>query len=77
VARIAVAGGDGSGQALSGGSLVMPCGGCRQAILEAAQRSGRDISVICASGDGDRVEVHSIAALLPSGFGPDALRHGA
>jgi len=77
IARIAVAGGDGSGPALAGASPVTPCGGCRQAILEAAQLGGRDIAVICASGDGERVEVHSIAALIPFGFGPDALRDGA
>ena len=63
VARIAVAGG-------SGDMICTPCGGCRQAILEAAQLSGRDIEVICASGDGSAVKRHSIAALLPHGFGP-------
>src|SRR5205814_9983735 len=35
VARVAVAGG-------SGNVVCTPCGGCRQAILEAAQLSGRD-----------------------------------
>ena len=63
VARIAVAGG-------SGDMICTPCGGCRQAILEAAQLSGRDIEVICASGDGSAVKRHSIAALIPHGFGP-------
>ena len=77
IARIAVAGGDGSGAALAGASPVTPCGGCRQAILEAAQLGGRDISVICASGDGERVEVHSIHHLIPFGFGPNALRDRA
>ena len=74
VARVAVAGGDSSGLSLTGGSPVTPCGGCRQAILEAAQVGGRDIAVICASGDGERVEVHSIGELIPFGFGPEALR---
>src|SRR6478735_5801478 len=37
LARIAVAGGDGSGDALIGASPVTPCGGCRQALLEASQ----------------------------------------
>src|SRR3990170_8649744 len=36
VARIAVAGGEGE-------VVCTPCGGCRQAILEAAQLSGRDV----------------------------------
>ena len=70
VARIAVAGGDGSGAALAGEMVCTPCGGCRQAILEAAQLSGRDIEVVCASGDGGKVERHLISTLIPHGFGP-------
>ena len=52
IARIAVAGGDGSGGELAGSNAVTPCGGCRQSILEAAQLGGRDIEIVCASGDG-------------------------
>ena len=74
VARIAVAGGDGSGSELAGSSPVTPCGGCRQSILEAAQLSGRDIEICCASGDGAVVERHLISALIPFGFGPASLR---
>ncbi|MEO5640792.1 MAG: cytidine deaminase [Sphingomicrobium sp.] len=74
VARIAVAGGDRSGAALAGSSPVTPCGGCRQSILEAAQLSGRDIEIFCASGDGAVVERHLISALIPFGFGPANLR---
>ena len=70
IARIAVAGGDGSGAELSGANTVTPCGGCRQSILEAAQLSGRDIEILCASGDGKAVERHRIADLIPHGFGP-------
>ena len=70
VARIAVAGGDGSGIELAGASTVTPCGGCRQSILEAAQLSGRDVTIICASGDGTTVATHRINALIPHGFGP-------
>jgi cytidine deaminase len=70
VARIAVAGGDGSGSELAGSAAVTPCGGCRQAILEAAQLSGRDLEILCASGDGNTVERHTIGALIPHGFGP-------
>jgi cytidine deaminase len=73
VARIAVAGGDGSGAALVGRSSVTPCGGCRQSILEAAQLGGRDIEILCASGDGSVVERHRIADLIPHGFGPASL----
>jgi len=70
VARIAVAGGDGSGAALAGELVCTPCGGCRQAILEAAQLSGGDFEILCANGDGSRIERHRISELIPHGFGP-------
>ena len=63
VARIAVVGGGDS-------TVSTPCGGCRQAILEAAQLSGRDVEILCGSGDGSAVERHRIGALIPFGFGP-------
>jgi len=63
VARIAVAGGNGA-------MVCTPCGGCRQAILEAAQLSGRDLEILCGSGDGSGVERHRIGDLIPFGFGP-------
>ena len=63
VARMAVVGG-------TGDIVCTPCGGCRQAIFEAACLSGRDIEIICASGDGSAVESHRIDDLLPNGFGP-------
>ena len=70
VARIAVAGGRVEAGALKGAGVVTPCGGCRQAILEAAQLSGRDVEILCANGDGTSVERHSISVLIPHGFGP-------
>jgi cytidine deaminase len=70
VARIAVAGGDGSNAELAGDMVCTPCGGCRQAILEASQLSGFDIEILCANGSGDQVERHRISALIPHGFGP-------
>jgi cytidine deaminase len=70
VARIAVAGGDGAAASLAGEQVCTPCGGCRQAILEAAQLSGRDIEILCGNGDGGRVERHRISTLIPHGFGP-------
>lgn len=75
IVRIAVAGGHiSSGGDLSGASLVTPCGGCRQSILEAAQLSGADLEVISASGDGSEVKVLRISELLPLGFGPANLK---
>ncbi len=70
VARVAVAGGNVQAGALVGERAVTPCGGCRQAILEAAQLGARDIEIICSSGDGQSAERHSIATLIPNGFGP-------
>lgn len=70
VARIAVAGGNVQAGALLGETIITPCGGCRQAILEAAQLSGRDVEILCTSGDGAKVERHSISTLIPHGFGP-------
>jgi cytidine deaminase len=62
VMRIAVVGGEGS-------MVCTPCGGCRQAILEAARISGRSIEIICASSDGSAVEKHGIETLIPFAFG--------
>ena len=67
VARIAVVGG-------TDDVVCTPCGGCRQAILEAAQLSGRDMEILCGSGDGSGVERHTIGELIPFGFGPANLR---
>jgi len=63
VARIAIVGG-------ADRTTCTPCGGCRQAILEAAQLSGRDVEILCGSGDGSALERHRIGELIPFGFGP-------
>ncbi|MEO5774743.1 MAG: cytidine deaminase [Sphingomicrobium sp.] len=68
VARIAVAGGQVQQGALRERLAVTPCGGCRQAILEAAQLSGHEVEILCAGGP--VVERHNIGSLLPHGFGP-------
>lgn len=66
IARIAVVGG-------TGDIVCTPCGGCRQAIFEAAQLSGRDLEILCGSGDGSGLERHRIRELLPFAFGPTNL----
>ena len=66
-ARIAVVGG-------TDATVCTPCGGCRQAILEAAELSGRDVEILCGSGDGSATERHRIGELIPFGFGPANLR---
>ena len=68
VARIAVTGG-------TDATVCTPCGGCRQAILEAAQLGGRDVEIVCGSGDGSALERHRIAELIPFGFGTANLGH--
>ncbi|HEX8261537.1 MAG TPA: cytidine deaminase [Allosphingosinicella sp.] len=70
VRRIAVAGGHVEEGALAGEAVCTPCGGCRQAIYEAACLSGSDLEVISANGAGSAVEMRRISELLPSGFGP-------
>jgi cytidine deaminase len=74
VVRIAVAGGGLEGAALTGELTCTPCGGCRQAILEAAQLGERDVEILCSNGDGSTIERYSIATLIPHGFGPANLR---
>lgn len=74
VARIAVSGGGMDQAGIHGTAVCTPCGGCRQAIFEAAQLSGRDVEILCANGDGTRVERHAIGELLPHSFGPANLK---
>jgi len=75
VARIAVAGGHiGADGTLAGKDPVTPCGGCRQAIYEAADLSGLDIEVVSSNGDGTRAVTGTIRQLLPHGFGPANLK---
>ena len=66
IRRIAVSGGNDA-------TVCTPCGGCRQAILEAAQLSNTDIEIICSSGDGSLIERYRIGELIPFGFGPLSL----
>ena len=74
VKRIAVAGGHvGPDGQLAGAAPVTPCGGCRQAIYEAADLSGLDIEVISSNGDGTEAIASTIRTLLPHGFGPASL----
>ncbi len=74
VVRIAIAGGNVQAGALRGEGIVTPCGGCRQAILEAAQLGSRDVEILCSNGEGSAVERHKISNLIPHGFGPANLK---
>ena len=77
IARIAVSGGNAASGTLEGDGIVTPCGGCRQAILEAAHLSGHEIAILCSSGNGATRERHLSSRLIPHGFGPANLEDGA
>ncbi len=47
------------------GEVIMPCGRCRQVLLEAG---GRDLLLLTVTG------VRPMSEVLPDAFGPDALR---
>ena len=70
ILRIAVVGG-------ADAIVCTPCGGCRQAILEASQLSGDNVEILCGSGDGSAVERYRIGDLIPFGFGPANLERPA
>lgn len=70
VEAIAVAGGPIDAD---GGSIVTPCGRCRQILVEVEQVAGRLLSIYCADTEGDAIVEHSIASLLPFAFGPNDL----
>jgi len=71
IAAIGVIGGalakDGT---ISGQGLVTPCGRCRQIINEAADLSGTDVDIYCASADGSAFRHFRASELLPHAFGP-------
>ncbi len=68
VSRIVVVGGPHAASEGEAGEPVMPCGGCRQAIQEAASLSGRDIEVTCCDHTGQARVTSTIGALLPAAF---------
>lgn len=51
-------------------AVVTPCGRCRQVLNEAQDVAGREIPILCVSGDGKSVTRHRLADLLPHAFGP-------
>ncbi|AEI37304.1 cytidine deaminase [Zymomonas mobilis] len=58
---------------LIGKNPVYPCGRCRQILNEAAQVSQCDLTVYCASAEGDLIKEHKLSELIPFNFGPDDL----
>jgi cytidine deaminase len=64
ITHIAIAGGLEGG----GSEPVLPCGGCRQAIAEAASLAGRDIPITCAGREGEARRHTTISELLPEAF---------
>ena len=70
VVVVAVIGGLIGENALSGTSIVSPCGRCRQVLNEAAQLGRRDLLIHCAAAEGDAVATYRLSELLPHAFGP-------
>ena len=53
--------------------LTCPCGACRQMLYEFAELAGNDPWVVLSTPGREQVEVTSVRALLPFGFGPGNL----
>lgn len=70
IVAVAVAGAPMGGP---GDAVVTPCGRCRQVLNEAQDVAGREIAILCVSGDGASVARHRLAELLPHAFGPASL----
>lgn len=70
IVAVAVIGGPDAGGVAGGTDPVRPCGRCRQVLNEAAGMGRRDLTVLCAGGEGDAVERHRLSTLLPHAFGP-------
>lgn len=67
VVRIAIVGGHRS-DSEGGNGAVTPCGGCRQAIAEAAQAAKSDTHIICCDAVGEDRMRTQITTLLPNAF---------
>jgi len=53
--------------------VTAPCGSCRQMLYESAQISERNLEIIMATTQKDKVVVATIEELLPLAFGPKDL----
>jgi cytidine deaminase len=71
VAVAVIGGAPGVSGAAEPAAAVTPCGRCRQVLNEIAQLGGTDPLVLCI-GAHETVET-TLAALLPSAFGPASL----
>ncbi|KLI62853.1 cytidine deaminase [Aurantiacibacter marinus] len=67
VARIAIVGGHRS-DTEGGNGAITPCGGCRQAIAEAAQLAKSNTRIICCDAAGEDRLHTDISTLLPNAF---------
>ncbi|AKQ41705.1 hypothetical protein CP97_06245 [Aurantiacibacter atlanticus] len=68
IRRLAIVGGPRDAATSVAGEAVTPCGGCRQAILEAADEAGADLEIICCDHNGNSTMHTTIKALLPNSF---------
>jgi cytidine deaminase len=60
--------------AADGTEPASACGACRQVLREFP--NGPDLRVLLAGESGEELVVTTLEELLPSGFGPERLRHG-
>ena len=61
------------GESFDTSEVTAPCGSCRQMLYESAQISERELEVVMATTQGDKVIVATIHELLPLAFGPKDL----
>src|SRR5438034_2026287 len=64
----------GRGEPSSTPQLTGPCGACRQMLYEFAELGGNDPWVVLSTPAREKVEITSVRALLPYGFGPNNLK---
>ena len=52
---------------------ALPCGACRQVMLEYESRQGQAIPLLLPGRDGNILRFSSLSAIMPFNFSPDDL----
>ena len=61
------------GEGFATTEVTSPCGSCRQMLYESSQISERDLEIIMATTNKDKIVIATINELLPLAFGPKDL----